>query len=143
MKIIALDVGTKSLGLAISDEFEEFSFPLKTINFNNFLECFDELLSIIEEKKVQKIIIGLPKNMDSTSGFAAKRSMDFKEELLKRISLPVEFVDERLSSVEAEKYLINEDMSRKKRKKYIDSVAASIILDTYLRTKKDKRSNYE
>ena len=140
MIVLALDVGTKSLGLAISDDTLSFSFPLKTLHFKDKSECLPKLLSIIEEKKVDEIVIGLPKNMDSSLGFAAKRSMEFKEILEPLTSVPIFFVDERLSSVEAENILISEGMLRKKRKKCIDSVAASIILDTYLRIKKEKRS---
>lgn len=140
MIVLALDVGTKSLGLAISDDTLSFSFPLKTLTFKDIDEVYPKLLDIIEEKKVSEIVIGLPKNMDSTLGFAAKRSMDFKEKLETFIDIPIFFVDERLSTVEAENILISENMKRRKRKKCIDSVAASIILDTYLKIKKEKRS---
>lgn len=140
MTILALDVGTKSLGIAVSDDTLSFSLPVKTLTFDSIDDCFPELLEIIKTKKVSEIVIGLPKNMDGSLGFAAKRSIEFKTKLESNSSIPIFFVDERLSSVEAEKVLLDENMKRKKRKKVIDSVAASIILDTYLKMKKDKRS---
>ena len=79
--------------------------------------------------------LGLPKNMNNTLGFAAERSLKFKEALESRYNLEVKMVDERLSTVEATNYLLDADMSRKKRKKVVDGVAASIILDTYLKMK--------
>ena len=86
-------------------------------------------------------MLGLPKNMNNSLGFAAERSLNFEKVLKDKYSLDVILVDERLSSVEAENYLLEADTSRKKRKKVIDGVAASIILDTFLRMKGN--SNYE
>lgn len=138
MRILGLDLGTKSLGIAISDETLTFSLPLKTIKFDSFEESLEELKNIIKEKNVGLIVLGLPKNMNSSLGFAAKRSEDFKQYLEDNLNIKIELLDERLSTVEAEKILLHEDMSRKKRKKYIDSVAASVILDTYLKKRRDK-----
>ena len=137
MRILGLDLGTKSLGVAVSDESLTFSLPLKTIKFQNYEESLDEIKKIIKEKNIGLIVLGLPKNMNSTLGDAAKRSENFKIFLEKNINIKVILFDERLSTVEAEKILLDEDMSRKKRKKYVDSIAASVILDTYLK-RKDK-----
>ena len=90
---------------------------------------------IIANNGITDLVLGLPKNMNNTLGFAAERSMKFKVALEERYSIEVKMIDERLSTVEATNYLLDADMSRKKRKKVVDGVAASIILDTYLKMK--------
>lgn len=130
-----MDLGTKTLGLAISDALGMIANPLKTIRYDTYDDLLEELKSIIAEYDVKAIALGLPKNMDNSLGFASKRSLDFKEFLESHIDLEITLVDERLSTVEAEKYLLNADMSRKKRKEHIDAVAASVILNTYIRMK--------
>lgn len=135
MRVLALDLGTKTLGLAISDETMTLSSPLKTIRYDN--ENYDylvtELEKIITEFNVNTLVLGLPKNMDNSLGFASQRSLRFKELLDKKFNMDTILVDERLSTVEAENILIESNMRREKRKKVIDSAAAMIILDTYLR----------
>ncbi len=135
MRYLGLDLGTKTLGLAITDEAHTLVSPLKTIRFasNDYESAKEELLKIIKTNNISKIILGLPKNMDNTLGFASNRSLKFKEMLESIIDIPVILVDERLSTTEAEKILIRGDLSRKKRKKVIDSVAAVLILETYLK----------
>lgn len=138
MKALGLDLGTKTLGIAISDRTGLIANPYKTIKFNNISETIEPLKKLIEEEKVSEIALGLPKNMDNSLGFASTRSMEYKELLESNIDIPVILVDERLSTVEAERYLLDADMSRKKRKDIIDAVAASVILNTYLRMKGNK-----
>ncbi len=138
MRLLGLDLGTKTLGIALSDTSFTLANPLKTIKFSNYDDLLEELFQIIREYEIGKIVLGLPKNMDNSLGFASKRSIEFKEFLEKHIDLPIILVDERLSTKEAEMYLLNEDMRRKKRKEHIDAVAASIILDTYIRMKGNK-----
>lgn len=133
MKALGLDLGTKTLGLALSDKMGIIASPYKLIKYNNQDELIEELLEIIDKEKVEVLVLGLPKNMDNTLGFASQRSLEFKEKLEKKTNLPIELIDERLSTVEAEKILISTDMKRKKRKEHIDNTAAAIILDTYLR----------
>lgn len=140
MRYLGLDLGTKTLGLALTDKTNTISSPYKTIKFTSYTTLIEELKQIIEEKEVGKLILGLPKNMNNSSGFAANRSLQFKEELEKEIDLPIVLVDERLSTTEAENILISTDMSRMKRKEVIDSYAAAIILDTYL---KERRAQSE
>lgn len=140
MRYLGLDLGTKTLGLALTDKTNTISSPYKTIKFTSYTTLIEELKQIIEEKEVGKLILGLPKNMNNSSGFAANRSLQFKEELEKAIDLPIVLVDERLSTTEAENILISTDMSRMKRKEVIDSYAAAIILDTYL---KERRAQSE
>ncbi len=135
MRYLGLDLGTKTLGIAISDRTLSIANPYKTICFKDINEVIDPLKKIIEEESIVEIALGLPKNMDNSLGFASKRSVDFKEMLEKHIDIPITLVDERLSTMEAERYLLDADMSRKKRKDKIDAVAASVILNTYLRMK--------
>ena len=104
-----------------------------------------ELKKIIGEKEITDIVLGLPKNMNNSCGFAAQRSEEFKKLLEYNLKIPVHLVDERLSSVEAEKILIHSDLSRIKRKKVVDNVASALILETYLKERriKDERKSQE
>ena len=136
MSVLGLDLGAKTLGVAISHT-NIIANPYKTIRYNNYDSLLNEVLNIINKEKVEKIVLGLPKNMNNTSGEAALRSISFKEKLSKLVDIPIILVDERLSTIEAENILLTNDMSRKKRKDVIDSAAAMIILDTYLRMEKN------
>lgn len=140
MRVLALDLGTKTLGLAISDETMMLSSPLTTLRYDNenYDYLLDELDKIINKYNVKVIVLGLPKNMDNSLGFASQRSLNFKELLEKRFDLKIELVDERLTTVEAQNILIENNFKRKKRKKVIDEYAAMIILDTYLRMCKNE-----
>lgn len=128
-----MDLGTKTLGLATSDKLGIIASPYKLIRFNDINLLIEELLEIILKEKIEVLVLGYPKNMDNSLGFAVKRTMDFKELLQSKCNLPFHLIDERLSTVEAENMLIEANVSRKKRKNIIDEVSASIILDTYLR----------
>ena len=134
MRVLALDLGTKTLGLAISDKTCSLASPLTTIKYNegDFAFLIDELKKYIDEYKVDKLVLGLPKNMDNSLGFASERSLNFKKLLDDNFSIETVLVDERLSTVAAQNILIESDMRRKKRKEVIDSAAAMIILETYL-----------
>ena len=136
MKYLGLDLGTKTLGLAITDALGIISSPYKVIRYDNINSLIDELLIIIKNENIKELVLGLPKNMNNSLGFAAERSLNFKSELEKKCNLPIHLVDERLSTMEAENILISSDTSRQKRKKVIDAYAASIILDTYLKSMK-------
>lgn len=142
MRYLGLDLGTKTLGISLSDRTNMISSPLKTLRFKSeeYESVIPELLQIIREKEITDLVLGLPKNMDNSCGFAAERSLKFKELLEEKIKLPVHLVDERLSSMEAEKILLSTDMSRMKRRQVVDNVASAIILDTYL---KERRINDE
>lgn len=134
MRYIGLDLGTKTLGVAVSDKLGIIASFYKTYFFKD--EDYNSLVPVVknlmEEFDTNKIVLGLPKNMNNTLGFASKRSINFKELLEKELDVEVILEDERLSSVEANNALIGSDMSRKKRKGKVDSVAASIILQRYL-----------
>lgn len=136
MRYLGLDLGTKTLGLAITDKLGIISSPYKVLRYNNIDELINELLIIINEEEVDELVLGLPKNMDNSMGFASERSLKFKELLETKTTKKIHLVDERLSTVEAERFLISTDTSRMKRKKIIDAYAANVILDTYLKFKK-------
>lgn len=137
MRCLGLDLGTKTLGLAMSDKSNNIASPYKVLHWDgeDYNLLFQDLDCIIKENAITDLVLGLPKNMNNTLGFAAERSLKFKEALESRYNLEVKLIDERLSTVEATNYLLQADMSRKKRKKVVDGVAASIILDTYLKMK--------
>lgn len=134
MRYIGLDLGTKTLGISISDETKTIASPFKTIRFseNNNDEVLDELKEIIKEFHVEKIILGLPKNMNNTIGDRALVTMDFQKKLNDLLKIDVVLQDERLSTVSAHNYLLEANVSRKKRKGVVDKMAANIILQTYL-----------
>lgn len=137
MRCLGLDLGTRTLGLAMSDKMNMIASPYKVLRWDgeDYNLLFNELDSIISDNGITDLVLGLPKNMNNTLGFAAERSMNFKKALEERYSLSVTLIDERLSTVEATNYLLEADMSRKKRKEKVDGIAASIILDTYLKMK--------
>jgi len=134
MRIIGLDLGTKTLGVAVSDKLGFIASFYKTIFFEG--ENYESLIPIVkdllDEFQTKVVVLGLPKNMDNSLGFASERSINFKKLLEDNLDIEVILEDERLSSVEANNVLIKGDVSRKKRKDKVDSVAASIILQRYL-----------
>ncbi len=137
MRYLGLDLGTRTLGLALSDKTNTISSPYTVLRWDgeDYNLLFKDLDKIIKEKEITDLVLGLPKNMNNTLGFASLRSTQFKEALESRYNLEVHLVDERLTTIMAENTLLEADMSRKKRKKVIDGIAASIILDTYLKMK--------
>ena len=135
MRYAGLDVGTKTIGVAISDKTNSISIPLKTIRFLNLADAMIEIKNIVIENGITDIAVGLPKNMDGSQGAASQRSKDFVMLLQKYVDSNIDFVDERLTTREAQNILIAQDMRREKRKTVIDSVAAVLILDIYLKMK--------
>ena len=137
MRYLGLDLGTKSLGVSVSDITNTFALPVVTLHFNedDYESVLKELEKIVFSKHITDFVLGLPKNMNNSLGFASERSENFKKLLEDYFLLPVHMVDERLTTKEAESILLAGDMSRKKRKKVIDNVASSLILETYLRRK--------
>ncbi len=136
MKALGMDLGTKTLGLAKSDSLGIICSPYKTLRYDDINKLVDEVIKIINDEHIGILVLGYPKNMNNTLGDAVERTINFKNILESKTNMKVNLVDERLSTVEAEKYLLNEDMSRKKRHEVIDAVAASIILDTYMKMNK-------
>ena len=139
MKYLGLDLGTRTLGLSISDLTHTIASTYKTIRYeeNDYDFLLEELKKIIEQEKIEKLVLGLPKNMNNTIGESAERCLNFKKILEDKLKIEVEMQDERLTTVEAHNYMIEANMSRKKRKQKVDSLAANIILQTYLDRKKD------
>lgn len=140
MRYLGLDLGTKTLGVSISDKTGLIASKYDTIHFNHedYNDALEKLKIIVDEYNIKTVVLGLPKNMNNTLGFASKRSMYFKELLEEKLKLEVILQDERLSSVEANNIMIKADTSRKKRKKSVDSLAAVIILQTYLDKRKEE-----
>lgn len=142
MRILGLDLGTKTLGLAISDLTETISSTLTTLRFeeNKAYTCIDELRKIVNEYDVKLFVIGLPKNMNNTLGDAVNRTRNFEEVLKENFDIEIIEQDERLSSVTANNVLISADVSRKKRKQNVDKLAATIILQNYLDIRKGQKN---
>ena len=136
MKYLGLDLGTKTLGLAITDKYGTVSVPYKVLRYSDINKLIDELLIVINEEQIDEVVLGLPKNMNNSLGFASERSLNFKSILETKTNKKIHLVDERLSTKEAENILISTNTSREKRKKIIDAYAASIILDTYINSKR-------
>lgn len=138
MRALGLDLGTRTLGLSLSDGTKTIASALKTIRFeeNDYDALLPQIKAMIDEFEVDELVLGLPKNMNNTIGPRGESTLAFKEKLECFLNLKVELQDERLSTVEATHYMIEADLSRKKRKKKIDSLAANIILQTYLDKKK-------
>ena len=134
MKYLGLDLGTRSLGVSISDTTKTVATTYGTITFQekDYGKAIKELAAIMEKEPVEKIILGYPKNMNGTIGPRALETEEFKTMLEEKFNIEVILQDERLSTKEATGYMIKADMSRKKRKQKIDSLAANIILQTYL-----------
>ena len=133
MKYLGLDLGSKTLGIAISDGTGTIATSYKTIRHNEEYDMLiNEVEKIVKDENISKIVLGYPKNMDNTIGEKAKLSEEFKNKLEDRLNIEVILQDERLTTMEAQKVLIDFDTSRSKRKKVVDSVAATIILQTYL-----------
>ena len=139
LKYLGLDLGTRTLGVSISDITKTIATAYGTIRFeeDNYEKAISKLSTIMEKEPIEKIILGFPKNMNGTVGPRALTTLQFKKNLEDTFKLPVEMQDERLSTKEASGYMIKADMSRKKRKKKIDSLAANIILQTYLDKRKE------
>lgn len=139
MRYLGLDLGTKTLGIAKSDSLGLIASSYKLLKFENedYESLINPLKEIIDELKVDKLVLGLPKNMDNSLGFAAERSLNFKKLVEDTLNIEVILQDERLSSVEANNLMIMGDTSRKNRKEKVDSLAATIILQRYLDQRKD------
>ncbi|MEG6522496.1 Holliday junction resolvase RuvX [Desulfotomaculum sp. 1211_IL3151] len=132
MRIMGLDVGDKTIGVALSDPLGWTAQGLEVIRRNTLEKDINRLCQIIDEYAVEKILVGMPKNMNATIGPQGEKVLAFIEDLKENIDLPIKTWDERLSTVAAERMLIQADVSRSKRKKVIDKMAAAVILQGYL-----------
>ena len=130
--LIGLDLGTKTIGVAISDTIPSVATPVKTIKRKKFSVDADDLLKIISTKNCCGVILGLPKNMNGSEGPRAQSTRAFARNFSAKTNLPITFWDERLSTVAAEKALLEADTTRKRRAEVIDHVAAAYILQGFL-----------
>ena len=132
MRIMALDVGSRTIGIACSDALLMTAQGIETIRRTSLENDFNRLRELISEYEVHELVVGMPKNMNGTKGDRAEKTEEFVEKMKTVIDLPITFWDERLSTVMAERQLIAADVSRKKRKGVIDKMAAVVILQGYL-----------
>ena len=136
MRILALDVGTKTIGVAVSDELGITANGVTTIRRKSLEKDLGELSILIQEYKPEEILVGIPYNMEGGVSKSGDRILKFSDKIRVAFSLPVVFWDESYSTVNAEEKLIEANMSRKKRKKVIDKMAAVFILQEYLESKR-------
>jgi len=139
MIYLGLDLGSKTLGLSISDRTSTIATSLEVIRYNDYGELFNKLDEVVSIKHVDAFVLGNPLNLNGSESDRTKISLEFKELLLKRYNKEVYMQDERLSTVEAERMLISNDTKRKNRKKVIDKIAATIILQGFLDRKKNEK----
>ncbi|CAI2585420.1 Putative pre-16S rRNA nuclease [Apilactobacillus kunkeei] len=135
MRLMGMDVGSKTVGISVSDLLGWTAQGVEIISINEDEEQFglDRVAELVEKYEITGFVLGLPKNMNNTSGPRVEASKRYGEMLKEKFNLPVDFVDERLTTVEAERMLIEKaDTSREKRKKVIDKIASELILQTYL-----------
>ena len=132
-RILGIDYGKKRIGLAMSDIMGIIAQPFDVIESKGLANDVINILQIVKDKEVSTIVVGIPKNMNNTEGEMAETAKNFVEELKKQTEIPVEVMDERLTTVQAERMLTEEaNISRKKRKGVRDKIAATFILQTYL-----------
>lgn len=135
MRLMGLDVGSKTVGVAISDPlgFTAQGLEIIKIDEDKAKYGFDRLGELVKEYRVEKFIVGLPKNMNNSEGPRVEASKRYGDQIAELFHLPVEYQDERLTTVQAERMLVEQaDVSRGKRKKVIDKLAAQLILQNYL-----------
>jgi len=140
MRILGIDYGEKRIGMAVSDPLGITAQGLPTIERTNIQDDLQKILNVVREKEVGEIVVGLPKNMNNSLGEKAQAVLNFVALLKKHINIPINVIDERLSTVRANRAMLEGDLSRKKRKSRVDMIAAQLILQDYLdrsSTKKD------
>jgi putative holliday junction resolvase len=132
MRILAIDHGTRRMGIAISDELKLIAQPLEFIPAEPFAAFLARLKQLLQEKEVEMILIGMPRNMDGSYGPAALKVQEFMAVLKTAVAIPMLAWDERLTSSQANRYLIQGNVRREKRKQKVDAIAAAILLQSYL-----------
>lgn len=132
MRILALDHGTRRIGIAVSDEMKMIASPLEYIHAEPFANFLSRLREILEEKEVELILVGMPRNMDGSYGPATLKVQEFVAALKETITIPIKTLDERLTTVQAQRFLIQGNVRRDKRKEKVDKTAAAILLQSYL-----------
>jgi putative Holliday junction resolvase len=132
MRILGIDYGEKRIGMAVSDPLGITAQGLPTIERTNIQDDLQKILNVVREKDVKEIVVGLPKNMNNSLGEKAQAVLNFVALLKKDINIPINVIDERLSTVRANRAMLEGDLSRKKRKDRVDMIAAQLILQDYL-----------
>ena len=132
MRILAIDHGNKRMGIAISDELKMIAQPVEFIPAEPFAGFLVRLKQLLHEKEVELILVGLPRNMNGSYGPAAKKVQDFVAALKNAVTVPIKMWDERLTSAQANRFLIEGNVRREKRKEKVDKTAAAILLQSYL-----------
>ena len=132
MRILALDHGTKRIGIAVSDELKVIAQPLEFVPAEPFAGFLARLKEIIRDKEAEMILVGMPRNMDGSYGAAALKVQEFVAAVRKAVTVPIQMLDERLTSAQANRFLIQGNVRRDKRKEKVDKTAAAILLQSYL-----------
>jgi putative holliday junction resolvase len=132
MRILAIDHGSRRIGVAVSDEMKMIAQPLEFIPAEPFSKFLGRLQELLEEKEVELILVGLPRNMDGSFGPAAQKVQEFIATLKANVRVPIRMWDERLTSVQANRLLIQGNVRRDQRKEKVDKMAAAILLQSYL-----------
>ena len=132
MRVLAIDHGTKRMGLALSDELGMIAQPLEFVPAEPFDKFLARLKELIQEKQVELLLVGMPRNMDGSYGPAALKVQEFVTVLKEAVAIPIKTWDERLTSAQANRFLIQADVRREKRKEKVDKMAAAILLQSYL-----------
>lgn len=138
MRYMGLDLGNRTVGVAFSDPLGIVATGYETYRFNekDLQKVLEYVKMLVVERKVDKIVLGLPKNMDGTLGFQSEYVLSFKKMLEDELNIEVILVDERLTTTQVTRVMIDADLSRKKRKQQVDKLAAVVILQSYLDSKK-------
>ncbi len=132
MRILALDHGTRRIGVAISDELKMIAQPLEFVPAEPFADFLTRLKELLRDKEVELVLVGMPRNMDGSYGPAALKVQDFVAALKNAVTVPIQTWDERLTSVQANRFLIQGNVRRDQRKQKVDKMAAAILLQSYL-----------
>ena len=132
MRTLGIDHGTKRIGIAISDELGMIAQPLEFILAEPFADFLKRLKEIIRDKQVEQLVLGMPRNMDGSYGPAALKVQEFAAVLRDSVAVPLAFWDERLTSAQANRFMIEANVRRDKRKEKVDKTAAAILLQSYL-----------
>ncbi|WP_068457781.1 Holliday junction resolvase RuvX [Aedoeadaptatus pacaensis] len=131
-RLLGLDIGNKTIGVSVSDPLGITAQGVTTIKRASKVEDVEALKALIDKYDVEKLIVGLPKNMNNTLGFQAKRTMNYADYLKEALNMEIVYVDERLTTSGAEAVLIEGGVRRENRKKHVDKLAATLILQMYL-----------
>jgi putative Holliday junction resolvase len=132
MRVLALDHGTKRIGLALSDETALIAQPLEFVPAEPFNQFLGRLKQIIRDRQVDLLLVGMPRNMDGSYGPAALRVQEFVAVLKEVVGIPIQTWDERLTSAQANRFLIQAEVRRRDRRDKVDKMAAAILLQSYL-----------